>query len=542
MSQAVINEAMEAYRHAHILMEGKVGRDIAEAIPYLRTAASCWEQALRSQSHGEVLIELGDLHHRLGNFDESASAFEQALIIFRDTNAKKAAADAGLKAGLARKAQGRPDLAVAYLERSIEILKQEGHMLDVAMADMTLGSVLLDDQRPADAQARYEGALPVLERFSKRSEIAHCREMLGIAMAQGGQHDAAAAEFEAVITMKRDQLGDMRGAAKTMSRYADALRRMQRYDDALSRYQQALSLHKLRNDIALQAQTHGNIGTVLSAMKSYEKAIEQYHACIKLSQQAGEKAAVAQAHYNLAGIYLEAGKPDQAISELDTALGLCEELGSRALSGNILRALADLHESNGDATRAQAARLRRADIFGQAGDTAAQLEALQHLLDEALDAEEWEAAVTFQNRILSDCSSKLSDAEAADHRLRQGVLLSRLGDHKESIPALTQALLRSELADDQERVGRCLRHLGQAELHVGASADAHGHFQRAVTLYRSSNDLRNLATSLVGQGNALVQLGKNAEAKTTLEEAAEIREQLGDSKGTQTIRKATSGL
>ena len=61
-------------------------------------------------------------------------------------------------------------------------------------------------------------------------------------------------------------------------------------------------------------------------------------------------------------------------------------------------------------------------------------------------------------------------------------------------------------------------------------------------LYRERKDERNLASALVGLGNALVQLGKNQEAKSILEEAADLREKLGDTKGTQTIRKATAGL
>jgi tetratricopeptide (TPR) repeat protein len=542
VSQAAIDRAMEAYRHAHILMEGKVGRDIAEAIPHLETAAASWKEALRSQSRAEVLMELGHLHQRLGDYDRAATAFEEALVVFRDTNAKKPAADAGIQAGLARKAQGRPDLAIAYLERSLEILKGDGSMIDIAMAEMTLGSIMLDDRRPADALARYETALPILERFSKRAEIAHAREMMAVARAQAGDHVGSAKDFEATIALKKDQLGDMRGAAKTLSRFADTLRRQDRHDEALARYKQALSIHELRNDLTLQAQTLGNMGTVLNAAGKRDEAISHYRRCLELSKKTGEKAAVAQAHYNLAGILLEGNDHPAALTELDHALVICEELGSRDLASRILSVVADLHSEAGDNERAQAARLRRANLLGQSGDLASQRQALQELLDEALEISDWETAVTYQTRIIAECGATLSDSDMADHRLRQGLLLARLGDHNEAASALTQALLRAEMMSDDERVGRCLRHLGQTELQLGASADAHGHFMRAIERYRKTGDDINLATSLVGLGNALVQLKRTPEAKTILEEAAGLREKLGDTKGTQTIRKATAGL
>jgi len=542
VTQEHIDQAMEAYRHAHILIEGKVGRAVGEAIPHLRDAADCWGRALRSQSKAEVLMELGSLHLRLGDYDDAAEAFEEALLVFRVVNLRKQAADAGIQAGLARKAEGRPDLAIAYLERSIEILRGEGSLIDVAMAEMTLGSVLLDDRRASDALAHYETALPILERFTKRADIAHAREMMAIAKAQNGDLVGSAADFEAAITAKKEQLGDMRGAAKSLSRYADALRRQERYDEALVRYRQALSIHELRSDRALQAQTLGNIGTVLAAAGRRDEAIAHYRTCLSLSRESGEKAAVAQAHYNLAGILLENSDNAGALAELDQALRLCDELGSRALAARILAVVADLHAEAGETEKAQAARLRRADVLGQGGDLPAQRKALQELLDEALNSEEWEIAVTLQTRLLSDCASLLSDADQADHRLRQGLLLARLGDHQEAVSVLTQALLRAEMLNDVERVDRCLRHLGQTELQIGASADALGHFNRAITSYRKNNEDRNLATALVGMGNALVQLNRNPEAKLALEEAAALREKLGDTKGTQTIRKATAGL
>lgn len=542
MSQELIDQAMEAYRHAHILIEGKVGRDIGEAIPFLRQTADLWGQALRSQSKAEVLMELGRLHLRLGHHEDAAATFEEALVVFREASMKKPAADAGIQAGLARKAEGRPDLAVAYLERSLEILKGEGSLIDVAQAEMTLASILLDDRRAADAIAHYETALPTFERFSKRAEVAHVREMLAVARSQNGDDSGAASDFEVAIAMKKDQLGDLRGAAKTMSRYADALRRCGKPEDALKRYREALSIHKLRNDATLQAQTLGNIGTTLAGMGRSDEAVAHYRDCIALSKQAGERAALAQAHHNLAAILLDQGKNADAIAEFDKALAICDELGSRQLGARILSVLADLHTEAGDQDRAQAARQRRADLLGQAGDLRQQVEALGELLDEAMQNEDWEAALTYQTRILSEAATVLNDAEAADHRLRQGILLIRLGDAAEAVSALTQALLRAQMTNDDERTGRALRHLGQAELQAGASADAQGHFQRAVDLYRAKGDERNLASSLVGLGNALVQLNRNAEAKTIFEEAADLREKLGDTKGTQTIRKATAGL
>lgn len=542
MNQPMIDEAMEALRHAQILREGKFGQDVLEAVPHLRRAADLFGAALRSQSRAEALVELGQLLQKCGRHSEAVDPLEEAVRIFRELKMRKEAANAGILAGLSQKAVGRPDLAVAYLERALAIHQDGGDMVDIAMAHMTLGSVFLDWRKPAEALAHYDAAMPTLTRFTKRAEIAHTQEMIGAAHLQAGAHDLAAKAFETSIQMKQEVLGDMRGAAKTLGRYADLERQRGDYAKAIGLYQRALSIHTLRGDHTLRAQTLGNIGTVLAHQGDRAAAIKHYQQCLELSEQAGERAAVAQALYNLAGMHLEDGREAQATGLLERAVGICDELGSQRLAERILAVLAELYGKAGNADKAHATRQRRADVLGAMGDRASQLEALDELLTMALTSEDWESAAELEKRIVSECASVLTPGDLIDRRIRQGALLGRLGDQTEASNVLSQALLVAETAADQARLSRVLRYLGQAELQLGASADALSHFRRACDIHGTSGDAREKAMALVGMGNALAQLNRKDEARDALDQAAAIHERLGDVKGTATIRKATNAL
>jgi len=542
MSQELVDEAMDAYRLAQMLMAGKVGGAVSEAVPHLRRAADCWGRAQRSQQRAEVLMELGRLTQRSQDHITALDAFEEAVRIFRDLNQRKDAAEAGVAAGLSQKALGRPDLAVAYLERALAIHSEGGDQIDQAMTRMSLAAVHLDQREPHQSLAHYRAALPILTRHSKRAEVAHVHEMMAVAHQMGGDDAAAVTDFDTAITMKQQQLGDMRGAAKTMARLADLHRHRGRLDEALALYQRALDVHRLRNDQALIAQALGNLGTVHSLRGQHAIALDHYHQSLQMSTAAGERAAVAQTLYNIAGIQLELNHETEALTAMTQALAVCDELGSRTLAERILTVMADLHARSGDEIQADACRRRRVDVLIQLGDQVGLRVALDELIDRAVAREEWEGVIELEERLLATCDSDLTMTERADHRLRQGTAASRLGDHRGAIDAFEPGLDAAEAASDDERLARMLRHLGASELQIGASADALAHYQRALGIHRTRSESKPAAIALVGVGNAYAQLGRNAEAREALDEAAEIHSSLGDDRGTAAIRKATNSL
>ena len=62
MSQDLVDRAMSELHLAHVIVTGKVGPAVAEAIPHLLTAVQCWGDALRSQSQADALVDLGKLY------------------------------------------------------------------------------------------------------------------------------------------------------------------------------------------------------------------------------------------------------------------------------------------------------------------------------------------------------------------------------------------------------------------------------------------------------------------------------------------------
>jgi len=542
MTQELVDQAMNEYRLAHMLMEGKVGDAVAEAIPHLRIAADCWAQALRSKQQADVLVELGKLHQRCNDAAAAVTAYEEAMRLYGALGERQSVAHAGMLAGTAIKAQGRLDLALEYLERALAINRDGGDLRHAARTQQVIASTLIDAGRGTEALVRLDEAMAVYVRFSQRTEIAQARELLAAAHHQAGDPARADECFEAAV-VDRQNVGDMRGATRILSRWADLQRHGGEYDTAMRLYKRALAIHQMRGDQAMIAQVLGNMGTVHGLKGEHDEAISHYQRCRELSETAGERPAVAQALFNIACIHLNRGDEGLAFSGLNQALGLCDELGYRSLAERILAALREIYLNRHEPELARACLQRRVDLLdAMAGDPARLLEALDELSAACREDEDWDNAAEYQRRALATGRERIAPIDLAFRRHQLGAVHGKRADYPAAVENYQHALtLYSDLKQD-DQLARTLRSLANAELQIGASADALAHFQRCLELAEPSGDPGLTTAALVGMGNAHVQLGAAGEAKSAFARAAALSEAHGDERGTQLLRKATNSL
>ncbi len=581
--QASVDQAMESYRLAHMIIEGKFGSAVAGAIPHLRTAADCWGKALQSKPKADCLLELGKLYQRLDDYPAAMPVYEEAIVIYRDLGEKQLVAYAGVLAGLALKAQRKFDAAFAYIERALAINKDGGDLPHVARTLGILAGVLMDMGMNSEALARHEEARPILIRFNKSLEIAQTHESMALCHHRMSQYPQAEEHFEKAIVGK-NELGDLKGAAKVMHRYAELERARGEHAHAIALHQRALEIHQLRNDQALIAQTLGNIGTVYADRGSWQEALEQFQRCLPLCQSEYERQAEVQAMSNIALMQLNLGRDDEALQTLTKALGLCDKVDNRALHERVakmelelqrkrgnadgelssLTRIAGLREQNGDRAglalilddlavlhhgrkdheKAKALLTRRADILEDLGDQEGLVRTLDDLAALAVEREQWnEAADHFERGLAILRSRGLPAADLALRTYNLAIIHGKRNDPKLALDAYSQALESFEEAGNADQAARARRQVGACQLLLpGQSGEALVHYQKALAYYEEKADKRGIAISLVGIGNAHANLGDNVAAKQAFERAASLKEQMGDQKGTTMIRKATNAL
>ncbi|MBA2480862.1 MAG: tetratricopeptide repeat protein [Planctomycetes bacterium] len=581
--QAFVDQAMESYRLAHMIIEGKFGSAVAGAIPHLRTAADSWGKALQSKPKADCLVELGKLHQRLDDHAAAVPIYEDAIAIYRDLGEKQSVAYAGVLAGLALKAQRKYEPAFSYIERALAINQDGGDLTHVARTLGILAGVLMDMGMNTEALERHREAMPILTRFNKSVEIAQTHESMALCHHRLGNHAEAKEHFEKAVVGKTE-LGDLKGTAKVMHRYAELERARGAHDHALALHKRALEIHQLRNDQALIAQTLGNIGTVHADRGAWQEALEQFQRCLPLCQAEYERQAEVQALSNIALMQLNLGRDADALATITHTLTLCDKLDNRALHERVakmelelqrkrgdadgelasLTRIAELRERSGDRAglasilddlavlhhgrknhdQAKTYLTRRADLLEDLGDQEGLVRTLDDLAALAVEREQWnEAADHFERGLAILRSRGLPAADLALRTYNLAIIHGKRLDPKLALDAYNQALESFRETGNGEQIARTLRQIGACELNLPErSGDALRHYQEALAYYEPKHDQRGIAISLVGIGNAHANLGDNVAAKEAFERAAALKEQMGDQKGTTMIRKATNAL
>jgi tetratricopeptide (TPR) repeat protein len=133
---------------------------------------------------------------------------------------------------------------------------------DHALARLTLGAVLIDGGRPAEAESQLRKALTYPGPPSLKAAI---HTMLGLALRRQRKDVDAAQHYDQALVLdpQQPELGLHRG---------EALQNLQRYDEALLTYRQALArdpsnpnLHKFYNDLLYR------LGRMDEYLKSYDR-------------------------------------------------------------------------------------------------------------------------------------------------------------------------------------------------------------------------------------------------------------------------------
>jgi len=101
--------------------------------------------------------------------------------------------------------------------------------------------------------------------------------------------------------------------------------------------------------------------------------VPQQQQALALFEETSNASGEARAHTGLGAALRAAGRPDQAREHLTAALALAGRVGDRYQQARADQELAQLWQAAGDHERAEAHRLRAADLAADAGRAAAPL-------------------------------------------------------------------------------------------------------------------------------------------------------------------------
>ena len=283
--------------------------------------APVWAKLLRQE--GAVL-------ERLGKYDESAAALEEALnMASRSRQWEEMTASARTLMFVVGHHQARPDDALRH-RPMLEGMSLGRPHLEAPLRD-ALSAVLAARGQYSEAEAELRAALPIKEEIfgPDHHEVASLRSNLGGILLYGGKPAEAVTELQAALEVRQREFGDHHPiVAESRGNLANALYSIGELERAEEQWRASLQLQeKLYGPVHPSIATgRNNFAVVLHALGKLDEAEAQHRSAIALREElfGPDHPATATAKGNLAIILLTRDRPGDAETLLREAIEALE--------------------------------------------------------------------------------------------------------------------------------------------------------------------------------------------------------------------------
>ncbi len=381
-SEAVLGETpadpelarrIEAHREAlaqakALERAGQYRAGLEVAVPVALAADALDHPPLRA----EAQLQVGLLQRYLGAHDEAERALERAYFLGQELERDELAREAvTMLAYVVARLQLRPDDGMRWLEAARVAAERVGG--DKAWADYldTEGSVLWAARRHDEALARYQLALPLLEKewgpqhpevagvlnniglllleldrpdvaldYIRRSlairetalgsqhpEVGKMLNNLGLALLRAGRDDEAIVSFERAHELRRRVLGPGHpDVAKPLANLAAVQLQQGRLDAAAEHATQALAIRERAHgvDSVEAAMMHALVGQVRLAQDHDEEARQSLTRAVLAIEQAlgADRVELVEPLFHLAEAERRLGRRSQALAHVQRGLAI----------------------------------------------------------------------------------------------------------------------------------------------------------------------------------------------------------------------------
>jgi class 3 adenylate cyclase/tetratricopeptide (TPR) repeat protein len=268
-----------------------------------------------STGSGEIALETGLVHFRMGDYARARSSFDEGLAVARAAGDRTLAATALNYLGMVAESQGDNATAEHLHRQALEARRELGDTWGVSWSLNNLGNVALDLGRHAEARALFEESLALKRAMGDKAGVGSVLNNLGlVALIQGD------------LT-----------SARTL-------------------FEQALGLMREVGDRFVIASLLGNFAKVLSDQGDFDAARPVFNESLALSREIGDRWGIAASLCSLGLAALAAGDTTTARRCLDECLELCGAMEEPSLTASALLGLAVLKLITSDVAAAFEAR------------------------------------------------------------------------------------------------------------------------------------------------------------------------------------------
>ena len=329
-------------------------------------------------AEARALSNLGSAYLHLRQFDKASVAFQDAVIVHRETGDRSSEAETLNNLGNAYADLGQFGGAIASYQEALKIRQDIGERHSQGETLINIGTVHRELGQADKAIATYQEALRIhRETDDKRTEGATLTN-LGLIYCQLGQFDQAITSFQDALKINRET-GDKYFEGKALNGLGTAYRDLGQFDQAIASFQEGLKAHQEIGDKRAEAEAFDDLGGAYWHTRKFDQAVSSFQAALKIHRDTGDRSSEGATVNWLAIAYCGLEEFDHAVSSLQAALKIYRETGDKGGEGIVFRNLGKVYWDMRQFDRAITSFQEAVEIFREAGDKHAEGEALNSL-------------------------------------------------------------------------------------------------------------------------------------------------------------------
>jgi len=351
-----------------------------------------------------ALHNLANVYRCMGDMDATLSAIRQAaeqsahLMLVHPAFHLTTIAHLELQAG-------RIDQALRKYEEAIELSRRAHHAEGLAQSLRTLGEVLFELGRPADALPYLSEAAELFAQLEDTvaeadmwSHVANARERTGL-------HAGAREAWHRGHPLYRSA-GDSRGLLNAMEGVARTTRQIDgAADSSVAAFGAALEMASTLGEWRRALAAHNTLGILEWTRGRFSEARHHYEAALLLARQHGDRVEQGVILNSLGITLSNLKRPEEARTVLEESVAINRETGQLLLEAHALAGLGHASRTLGSLDRAVEHFSRSAELRREAGDAVGEGWMLRRVAETQAALGNHAAAHTFAERAARTASA-----------------------------------------------------------------------------------------------------------------------------------------
>ena len=352
-----------------------------------------FERVLAIRPTAAAWLKLGDVQRRIGRWDQTEAAFQQALSLARTLPSTGEEAAVLLALGKLEVGRGDYEAGKGYLQTAEQTFHTHNQRQELADTYNNLAIIAYYQSHYQTALDYYEAAVQIDETLANKEGLIKRLGNMGLVHLQQGQLDEAQKLLEQSLQLARD-IKNQEFIANRLNSLGVVASKRGSYDEALALYQQAIAIDETLGNTQALSRSLGNMGIEYYQKGDYQQALTHWHRALVMEKAMGNTRAEARLLGNIGEAWHDFGDFDQAQQYLALALQMDLPANHRDAVARHISSLARIYRRQ--AQWAEAARWVEAalTLSRQIGANIYLAENLFTAAELAFQKEDWQTAET----------------------------------------------------------------------------------------------------------------------------------------------------